>query len=318
MSRFPNLFIIGAPKSGTTSLYHYLSGHPQVFMSQVKEPGYFARDLTAQTPDNTMRFGVDEGAYLALFEAADEARYAGEGSVRYLYSHDAAGLIHDAEPAARIVAMLRNPVDMAHSLHAHMLAGGAEDIVEFEEALAAEDDRHAGKRIPPTANPRLSTYRDRARYGEQLPRWLDTFGRERVHVIIFEDFARQPAVEFRRVLEFLGVDADYQPESFAAYNVAHGSRSKRLRALLSGRLPQWFVWRLMPRLIGDRRTRALVQRFRHSRLHRRPLDKAPISPDLRRRLEDEFAPDVARLSELLGRDVGALWFGRPAGPAAAA
>ena len=315
MTRFPNLFIIGAPKSGTTSLYHYLSGHPEIYMSDVKEPGYFARDLTAETPDNTMRYGDDEAAYLALFAAAGDVRYAGEASVRYLYSHDAPTLIHAVQPDARILVMLRNPIETAHSLHTHMVAGGAEDIAEFEQALAAEPDRHAGRRLPPTANPRLATYRDRASYGEQLPRWFKTFGRDHVHVSVFEEFVSQPAAGFRAVLEFLEVDPDYQPASFAAYNVAHGARSTRVRALLSARAPQWLVWRLMPRLIGDRRTRALVQRFRQSRLHRRPIEKAPISPELREHLELEFGPDVARLSELLGRDMGKLWFGRPAQPA---
>ena len=224
MVRFPDLFIIGAPKSGTTSLYEYLKGHPDVFMSVLKEPSYFAPDLAKEDSANFLVYGRDEALYLNLFAEAGDAKRLGEASTRYLYSKEAPALIKAASPDARIVAMLRNPVDMMHSLHAHKVAAATEDL-DFEEALAAEADRHAGKRIPPTSNPMLATYRDRARFGEQLPRWFEIFGRDRVHVIILEDMIRQPEDEFRRLLEFLEVDPDYQPESFAAHNVAHGARS---------------------------------------------------------------------------------------------
>ena len=306
--RVPDLFIVGAPKSGTTSLYEYLKGHPQVFMSAIKEPCYFSADLALDASGNFLRHGRDEKAYFELFAEAGDARRLGEASTRYLYSKDAAQLIREASPEARIVAMLRNPVDMIHSLHSHKLAAGTEDLADFEQALAAEGDRHAGRRIPAHSNPRLATYRDRARYGEQLQRWLGVFGRERVHVMLFEDMLRDPPGEFRRLLEFLDVDPDYQPDSFGAHNAAHAARSRTLRSVLNARLPQWLVWRLLPRLIGEARTRSLVQRFRDSRLNRQPMRRGALRPELRRQLEQEFAPDVALLSELLGRDFGTAWF----------
>lgn len=308
----PNLFIIGAPKSGTTSLYEYLKGHPQVFMSVVKEPCYFSADLAFDHSGNFLVYERDAKLYEDLFADAGDAKLLGEGSTRYLYSHDAARLIHAASPDARIVAMLRNPVDMIHSLHAHKLAAGTEDITSFEEALDAEADREEGRRLPAHSNPKLSTYRDRAKFGEQLPRWFDEFGRDRVRVIIFEDMVRDPEGEFRALLEFLGIDPDYVPESFGAHNTAHGARSTLIRRMLNGRFPQWLVWGLLPKLIGDTRTRGLVRRFRHSWFHRKPINRGKISPELRRRLEDDFAPDVARLSALLGRDMGQFWFGRSA------
>jgi len=312
----PDLFIIGAPKSGTTSLYEYLKGHPEVFMSVVKEPCYFARDLAHDHSGNFLVYERDEALYTALFdEATPEQKRAGEGSTRYLYSKDAPALIREASPEARVIAMLRNPVDMIHSLHAHKLAAATEDLADFKDALDAEADRHAGRRIPAHSNPTLATYRDRARFGEQLPRWFDTFGRNRVHVIIFEDMVRDPAGEFRRLLEFLEIDPDYVPASFAAYNTAHAARSLSIRRVLNTRLPQWVVWSLLPKVIGDTRTRGVVRRFRHSWFHRKPIQKAPLSPQLRRQLEDEFAPDVARTSELLGRDLGELWFKKPSMPA---
>ena len=305
------MFIVGAPKSGTTSLYEYLKGHPQVFMSVVKEPCYFAADLALDHSGNFLVYERDAKLYDALWSDAGDATRLGEGSTRYLYSHDAPALIHKASPDARIIAMLRNPVDMIHSLHAHKLAAGTEDITDFEEALDAEADRHEGRRIPAHSNPKLSTYRDRGRFGEHLPRWFDEFGRDKVRVIILEDFVKNSPTEFRSLLEFIGVDPSYVPESFSAYNTAHGARSMSIRRLLNSRFPQWLVWGLLPKIIGDTRTRGLVRRFRHSWFHRKPITKDKLSPELRRRLEEDFAPDIARLSSLLGRDMSLLWFGRP-------
>lgn len=307
--RVPNLFVVGAPKSGTTSLYEYLKGHPDVFMSPVKEPSYFAADLAFDGSGNFLRYDSDRERYYNLFADAGSAQIVGEASTRYLYSTDAPALIKQAAPDARIVAMLRNPVDMILSLHAHKLAAATEDIADFEAALEAEDDRRAGRRLPIHSNPKLATYRDRPLFGEQLPRWFETFGRDRVHVIILEDMVRQPVAEFRRLLEFLGIDADYQPPSFAAHNVAHGARSPRLRRLLNGHVPQWVAWTLLPRLIGDARTRALVVRVSKSSLQRKPAERPLLRPELRRQLEAEFEPDVARLSKLLERDMAGLWFG---------
>lgn len=312
MTRTPDLFIVGAPKSGTTSLYEYLRGHPDVFMSAVKEPCYFSRDLAPDDSGNFLIYKRDEKLYYDLFEEAGDAKRAGEGSTRYLFSHDAPALIREAQPNPFVIAMVRNPVDMIQSLHAHKLAAGTEDEPDFEKVLALESERHAGRHVPKHSNPQLSTYRDRAMFAAQLEPWFQTMGRERVHVGILEDMIGDPATEFRKVLEFLQVDPTWQPESFTAYNTAHGARSIFVRRLLNGRVPQWVVWRALPRVIGDKNTRVLVRQFRHSWFHRRPIAKGPIRPELRRQLEDEFMPDVTRLSEMLGRDLGQLWFKRPA------
>jgi hypothetical protein len=307
VTRYPDLYIIGAPKCGTTSLYEYLRKHHQVFLPEVKEPCYFARDLAADMTGSFMVYERDRDVYLRLFADAGDALRIGEGSTRYLFSRDAPVLIHADQPEARIVAMLRNPVDMMYSLHDHKLASGTEDIEDFEQALAAEDDRRAGRRIPPMSNPHLATYRDRARFAEQLERWLGVFRSERVHVMIFEDFIADPAAQYRRLLDFLGVDVGDVPQSFAAHNVAHGVRSRRLRALLHSPPVQWLAWRAAPRLVGEVRMHRLARAFAQSPLRRRRSSRQPLSEDLRRRLEQELAPDVSRLSAMLGRDLAELW-----------
>ena len=309
MTRTPDLFVVGAPKSGTTSVYEWLKAHPDVYMTPVKEPCYYSRDLAADKSGNFLRYDVDRDRYTALFSGAGSAKRVGEASTRYLYSKDAPRLIADEQPNAYIVAILRNPVDMIASLHAHKLAGGTEDLPRLEDALAAESDRHLGKLLPKDSNPHLATYRDRARFGEQMARWYDAFPHDRVHVIVFEDLVRDPATHFRRLLEFLGVDPDYQPEAFTAHNPAHGARGGLIRTIGRSRPVQFLAWRVLPALIGDARTRSLSRRVGQSKLQRRSAERAPVSPELRKRLEAELAADVARLSELLGRDMAATWFG---------
>jgi len=316
--RRPNLFIIGAAKCGTTSVYAWLRGHPQIFMSPRKEPRFFAPDLLSGPAGKNLRYPEDMERYLALFAGATDELRVGEASPRYIYSLEAPRLIHAFQPEAFIIALVRNPVDMMVSLHAHHVAGGTEPITDFGQALAAESARRTGaapapgERLRATSNPRLTLYRERARFGAQLQAWFSVFGSERVHVIVFEEMVANPGAVFRQLLAFLQVDPDYQPPSFAAYNPRHTARSTRLRGALMSRAGQFLLWRLLPTLAGERGARALRRPFR--RLNRRPAERAGPSPALRRSLELELSDDVALLSELVGRDLAGLWWpARPAG-----
>jgi hypothetical protein len=107
------------------------------------------------------------------------------------------------------------------------------------------------------------------------------------------------------------VDRDYQPDAFTAHNPAHGSRGGLIRALGRSRPVQFVAWRVLPAVIGDARTRSLSRRVGHSKLQRRSAERAQVSPELRSRLQEELAPDVAKLSELIGRDMAQTWFGEP-------
>src|SRR5882672_7839349 len=125
----PNLFIVGAPRCGTTSMYDYLKQHPDVFMPEVKEPHFLGTDLTSS------RFIRDEGKYQALFATAKNEKRIGEASVWQLYSKIAAYEIKEYSPTARVIIMLRNPVDMMYSLYGQHIFSGDEEISDFEEAL---------------------------------------------------------------------------------------------------------------------------------------------------------------------------------------
>lgn len=305
MARGPDFFLVGAPKSGTTSMTEYLRQHPEIYIPPDKEFHYFGSDIRY---DDVLRNVRDPETYFAQFEPAGEEQVVGETSTMNLYSERAAREIREYDPDARILAMLRNPVDMLHSLHSHYLYGGNEDIENFEEALAAEDDRKRGERIPESARfvPGLF-YRDMVKYSEQLERYFDAFGRDQVRVILLEAFVEDPPRHYRETLEFLGVDPSFEPD-FEVHNpnVTVRSRAlnrfvrnppgpiKRLVQAVDRALPAW-VFRVPLRT---------VYRMINTRRSRRPS----MPPGLRERLERKFRPEVERVSRLLDRDVSRWWF----------
>ena len=303
----PNLFIIGAVKCGTTSLHNWLGEHPQVFMSPVKEPNFFAPDLQVDAHNRALRYGSDFEKYLELFSEAGDAQRIGESSVRYLASREAPHLIQTVQPHPWIVVSLRNPVDMMHSLYLHRRARGNEDQATFEDALAADQNGRVSPRAGANTRP-LIAYIDLATYSEQLRLWFEVFGRERVHVIIFEDLVADPRAVYRGLLEFLDIDQGFQPETFRAHNPAHAGRGKLLRRLSASRIPQALVWGPLSATVGETRTRTITNRFRHSRLLRRQIARPVLSPTVRASLEHQLQADVVKTSELVGRDLRRRWF----------
>ncbi|MEP7378864.1 MAG: sulfotransferase [Chloroflexota bacterium] len=309
-ARAPDLFIIGAPKSGTTSLYEYLAGHPQVFMSALKEPFYLCPDVRMGLHPR-LEYPADEERYLRLFAGAGDAQRVGEATTRYLVSEEAPRLVRDLAPKPFVVVSLREPVAMLQALHNERVANGNEDIVDFEQAINADGDRRLGRTLPPGANALGAAYRDNARYADLLERWFGVVGRDRVHVIVFDDLAADPAAAFRKLLTFLEVDANYQPPSFAVHNPRHRPR-RLVRAIVESSPGRLLTKRLATAVIGEDRRARLAQRFRQGRFSRQVVAVQPVSASLRRMLEADLAPDVARLSNLLGRDLSHLWHGRPA------
>jgi GrpB-like predicted nucleotidyltransferase (UPF0157 family) len=292
--RKPNFFIVGAPRCGTASLYSYLKQHPEVWTSVVKEPHFFGSDLTVQP--HTVR---EEDLYLELFAGAGDRPRLGEASVWYLSSERAPLEIHAYAPGAKIIILLRDPVEMAYSLYSLYARTGNDDLPTFEAALAAEPERRQGLRVPPAAYfPEGLLYTDHARYAAQVERYLEVFGRENVHCIVFDDFVRDTAAAYRRTLEFLGVDPAFEAE-------------------------------LDPRKASQKVRMLAVRQLRHAspevklRLRLEEMKKhdggprEPLSSETAARLRRLFAADVARLGALLGRDLGA-WAPPPAAPAAPA
>jgi hypothetical protein len=292
-ARRPDFFIVGAFKSGTTALYHYLRQHPQIFMPVHKEPLFFGDDLTRRYG----RLTFDE--YLALFRGARPDQRVGEASTWYLYSRSAAREIRDFSPDAQIIVMLRNPVDVMYAQHSQLVFNATENLTDFEMALEAEADRRRGQRLPPgPLRVENLFYRESVRFADQLERYLEVFGRERIHVVLYDDFRDDTARVYRAVLEFMGVDPSFRP-AFEVVNESKRVRSRVLQRLVfQPPAPILASTRLLRRFPVAHRVRAAVLRLNSSAQPRPTLNQA-----LRSHLQEEMTPTVERLSALLDRDL---------------
>lgn len=200
----PNFLIIGAARSGTTTLYSYLQQHADIYLPASKrpEPHFFFKA-------SEYARGLDyyEGRYFCDW---DGQRAVGEASTSYIFGAETPRRIHDCLPQMRMIAMLRNPVDRAFSGYWHTVKSGLESL-DFSQAIETEDERTRGLRGTDLDEVKPYSYVDRGRYGEQLQRWFEYFDRSQVHVILFEDFVVRPRESLIATLQFLGVDADQLP-----------------------------------------------------------------------------------------------------------
>lgn len=291
--RFPNLFIVGPHKTGTTSWYDALAAHPQVFMSPLKEPEFLNQDH-----DYTQRPVETEEAYLALFEDADDAKRRGEASPWYFYSEAATTAIRDRSDDPRVIISLRDPVERIYSLHSQRVHAGTEPIGSFEEALAAEPDRKQGKRVPDRANPVLGNfYREIAPYTPHVERYMDAFDENELLVLRFEDAIQDAEATYRKVCRFLDVDDTVDP-TFPQSNPNTTVRSHAFRDIV--RDPPQIVQRvtaLFPIAWRDRAREILLE------ANSRETERPPMDPELRAELVDELTPDIEALEDLLGWDL---------------
>jgi len=246
--------------------------------------------------------------FLGLFDGASDADRVGSAFVWYLYSKTAAAEMHTFSPGAQILVMLRRPADMLYSLHSEHLANGNEDLSRFEDALAAEPDRHAGERLPPHAHlPQGLYYSEVARYAEQLERYFRLFGRDRVHVIVYDDFERDTEGSYQETLRFLGVSQGFLPH-FAVVNPNRRVRNEAVRHFLARppTLPRRIIRAAIPSAI---RRAAYDRAQRLNTSHPRRPDLSDATRDL---VNDLYRTEVETLSHLLGRDL-THWVERHAG-----
>ncbi|MEM7682008.1 MAG: sulfotransferase [Planctomycetota bacterium] len=292
----PNLIIAGAPKCGTTSLHYYLDQHPEVFMCRPKEPHHFGRDLDIRHP---MRV-ESEADYLKLFAAPESAaaKVRGDASTWYLYSKDAAQEVHRFAPDAKIVVMLREPAGYINSLHLQALNTDNETILSLAEALSAETDRLAGRREPEHAKFRCHThYRASARFAEQVQRYFDAFGRDRVFVALLDDMKADLPGLLRRLFAFLDIDPSFEP-TLEAQNTT--------RALSSADLwvkRMFYRSRTATKLV-KKAPRPVLDAYRWFTSSVLPSARTKAADEaLMRALRAEFREEVDKLASLIERDL---------------
>ncbi len=308
-SGLPDFFIVGSAKSGTTALYEMLRRHPQIFMPESKEPWFFASELHERTPPRPEGTPRTLEEYRAWFSGARPGQRIGEASALYLWSRTAAEAIAAVRPDARIIAIMREPASLLRSLHLQFVETYVETELDFAKALALETQRRAGRSIPRGSYwPGALLYSDHVRYVEQLRRYEAVFPREHMLVLIYDDFRDDNAATVRAVLRFLDVSDDIALKIVRANPTLH-VRSRRVHRVVraisapGGRganAAKSAVKALTPRSLRRGVLEATKRRFVYG-------EAQPPDPALMAQLRERFRPEVAALSEYLGRDLSRLW-----------
>lgn len=295
----PNFLIIGAAKSGTTSLAKYLSEHSDVYVvkgSEFKEPCYFAPAEAG---------GVTSWSeYVGLFRPGVDCSLRGEKSVAYLYHQDSASQIRSALGSdVKLVVVLRNPVHMAYSLWGHNVRLGVERL-SFDKALRVEESRKHDRNFRQGFHGWADTcfYTEWARYGVQLERYFSIFPAENIKVLVYEEFFVPGLPQYPELLEFLGVGFERAPTQ-KRHNPAGSVRSKWLRAALG----EMFWWKKPVRWILPKSIRARLWALL-DKANRTEKPLSPLEATMVERLEAEFHDDVRNLEKIIGRDLSRVWF----------
>lgn len=298
---WPNFFIVGAASSGTTSLYTYLKQHPEVFLPALKEPHYFAQLRPSYEQRYLFTYVTAEKDYLALFSKAAAYKAIGEASPSYLWCPEAPARIYRAVPGAKIIILLRDPVERAYSHYLMNLREGLQRR-PFFEALQEDWNR------PQKGWGVSQLYVELGLYAEQVRRYLATFGPEQVRIVLFDELRR--GAENRNaalagVLRFIGVDPGYIDRidmSYAenSFGVARWPWAQRIAgsnwARRAGQL-------LVPKRIGANHA---IKRLIFQRFFVKSVPRPKIDPAARQWLCTIFEPDLRALEELLGRELPEL------------
>jgi hypothetical protein len=295
-SRKPNFFIIGAPKCGTSSLNNTLRWHPNVYVPLSFEPQYFCTDFQSiadYTPES----------YLQLFDAVtDEQKAIGEKSVIYLYSEVAVDNILKFDPNARLIVMLRNPVDIVYSWHSQLYYSFLENIEDFATAWGMQEYRQQGKDIPERCPvPFALQYREIGSLGKYMRKLFAKAPRDQIKVIFMEDFHADANQVYKDTLEFLEVP--YMPRRdprrlnsnkrhrfrWLGSTLAHDSKSRASK--------------ILKKTLNLPLIRKIPLRYWLHEWNKIEYKREPLSPELRKMLVAEFRDDIIDLGEITGRDL---------------
>ncbi len=295
----PHFLVIGAPKTGTTALHAALQQHPALHLSHVKEPKFFLTDGPPPTrggpgdPQTYQEHVWRRDDYEALFAGAPDGALLGEATPFYLYDLDAQRRIHAAVPHARLIAILRDPVERAHSNWTHLWSAGLEPIGDVVRACAAEQRRIAAGWA------HFWHYVGLGRYGEQLAHLFTLFPREQVLVFRYRDLVDRPAETLDRISAFLGVEQGLLTEVPRENVTAHPDAGGRHRLLSAGLRAGARAGRFLPHTVGQR----LTGHLEHL-LQRRGNPRRPLTWEQRQQLIPYFAADIELLQRVTGEDFG--------------
>ncbi|MFB6273376.1 MAG: sulfotransferase domain-containing protein [Salinibacter sp.] len=296
----PNFLIIGAARSGTTSLYYYLKQHPDIYMAPIKEPAFFAFEgmdkiSMATGVIDAPRYSKSWDGYRELFEGATEP-LRGEASPHYLYFPEAPRRIYSYIPHVKLITILRNPIERAYS---HYLLHRRDDSVDcqtFSEALELED---ASSDEPMDAFfIHLKKY---GLYADQLSRYYDVFDKKQVLVLLYDDLKEEPQAVLKKVCDFLDVDPSYIPEETYQYNAGAGVMKYRyIWDTVNFFAKQDFLKNALPERLWEKAGEKIRDLKKHSI---KPIQKPEMDEAIRTELREYFREDITELQKLIGRDL---------------
>jgi len=284
MVNWPNFFIVGAPKAGTTSIYNYLKNIPGIFMSPEKEPNYFSKK---NIPDDHPIIPIrDKKKYLQLFKGVKDEKIIGEASPTYLADPEAPKLIHEACPDAKILISLRDPVERAFS-HFLMVKGVGRVKTSFREHIEKEISHEL-----PDGITNIGLYGNR--YFENIKRYFDIFGRNQVNVIVFEEMIDKPRIIINSILDFLELDVNHNEFDDKVYNPHAESRKITQPFLTNIKVRKFIKSGIMP---------LSTRKFLREKVFFKSQSKPTMESSDRKLLVQFYYDDVQKLKELLRRNL---------------
>lgn len=294
----PNLFLVGAPKCGTTSLYEYLRQHPQIFFPSDKDDYWRAKEPNHLCPelDILPKYSIkSREEYLNLYRGSDPFKWRGDASPYYLASSSSPERIKQLSYDARILIMLRPPVDMMRSYHRDLLRIGLEEREDFFEAIRVGNRKDG---IPvheaPPGVPGYLDYNLISQFAQQVERYQMHFGKDSTKVVLLEEMASDPESTFKEILEFLEVDASFVPE-FKVHNET--PRNGPLERSIKFIYRQPVVHHIIGAVIPYRARHKMLSLVRNAEDSRTRLD--PRDAQLRKL----HAMNIEHLSRLIGKDL---------------
>lgn len=298
----PNFLVIGAAKAGTTSLYHYLRQHPGIYLPAQKETNFFALEGKALDfcgpgdREFISSFSVTRyDDYVTLFASVTGQTAIGEVSPMYLYSREAPGRIRQHIPDAKLICILRNPVERAYSHYLMFVRDKREPHRwSFSRALADEKDRVRSHWEW------AWRYADIGFYGEQLTRYYELFDCRQIRIYLYEEFSERPYETLKDIFRFLQVDENFRPDISEQFNVSLVSRSEQLEKLLQD--SEWFKSAAKLLVPMPARWRHYIAEWLRDKNTYRPT----LSRRQRKKLAAIYRDDVMKLQDLIGRDLG-VW-----------
>ncbi len=293
--KIPNFFIVGAPKSGTTALSEYLRQHPDIYFSYPKEPTFFCDDFS----DKYRRYTSLEKYLNDCFYNSKGYKAVGEGTVWHMYSETAIDNILQLNPNAKFIALIRNPVELAYSMHSTELYGSNEDVEDFEKAWRLQEARKKGEHIPATCRePKILQYGEIAKTGAQVQRLLQKVNPGQVKIFLFDDFKSNTLQLYKDVLQFLDIPYDGRTE-FPVFNENKRNKNKFIAQLLIN-LGRINIVHLKKKM-GIKEGKSLLKYLRDKNAV--SVKRPPLNPELKKEMIEYFKEDIQLLSSILNRDL---------------